>query len=434
MEMKEAARRTPTVMAAFGITGDLMRLKVLPALFALHVQGNLPEKFRLLGFSRRDWGDEEFREYVRGVIGERVSGAGEAYVASFLGLLNFQKGDFSDEESYVALKRMADALDASWSFCTNKIFYLAVAPGFYEPIIEGLSRSGLSRGCSPEEGWSRVIVEKPFGHDGATAERLEALLATSFKEEQIYRIDHYLAKESLREMLDARFREEPDATTWSGQNVASITIRLSEKVGVEKRGAFYDTVGALRDVGQNHMLEILALLLMESPAEQSADAIRAKRAEALEALEPIARENIATETSRAQYHGFREIHGVAPDSITETYFKIRASLRSARWRGVPIILEAGKRLGESRKEVVVAFTDSDMVSIDIDPSERADRKTEEYEHLLLEVMRGDQTLFVSKREIEAMWRFIDPILRVWQSGTERVPLHSYQPDTSDISR
>ena len=419
-------------MAAFGVTGDLMRLKVIPALFALHVQGNLPEKFRLLGFSRRDWGDEEFREYVRGVIHERVSDAKEAHMVSFLGLLNFQRGDFSDEESYAALKRMTDALDASWRVCTNKIFYLAVAPGFYGPIIKSLSRSGLSEGCSPEEGWSRVIVEKPFGHDGAAAERLEALLATSFREEQIYRIDHYLAKESLREMLAGRLGGQ--TSEWNAENVENITIRLFEDIGVEKRGGFYDTVGALRDVGQNHMLEILALLLMESPAEQSADAIRAKRAEALEALEPIAQDKMATETFRAQYHGFREISGVAPDSITETYFKIRASLRSARWRGVPIILEAGKRLGESRKEVVVAFTNSETISIDIDPSERADRKMEEYERLLLDVMRGDQALFVSKREIEAMWRFIDPILRVWQSGTERVPLHSYQPDTSDISR
>ncbi|MFA6408287.1 MAG: glucose-6-phosphate dehydrogenase [Candidatus Paceibacterota bacterium] len=429
--MEEGARGIPTIMVAFGVTGDLMRLKVIPALFALHAHGDLPEKFRLVGFSRRDWGDEEFRTYIRGVIIERVNDAKEVDVATFLNLLHFQSGDFSNKESYVSLKHTVDALDASWGVCTNKIFYFAVAPGFYRSIIEDMSLSGLSEGCSQEDGWTRIIIEKPFGHDGVEAERLEKLLATSFQEEQIYRIDHYLAKESLRTMLESRLGGDFFGETWSAENVESITIRLLEDIGVEKRGGFYDTVGALRDVGQNHMLEILALLVMERPAYRTAKAIREKRADALEALEIIAHEDMSTKTIRAQYDGYRDISGVAPDSITETYFKIRASLRSAHWLGVPIILEAGKRLGESRKEVVIHFKNGTDTVIRIG-SENAVQYSEEYKHLLLEAIRGDQTLFVSKREVEAMWRFADPIVRAWYEGTERVPLHTYQPDTSDI--
>ena len=443
MEMKKSMREMPTVMVAFGVTGDLMRIKVIPALFALHVHGDLPEKFCLVGFSRRDWGDADFREYVREIITwrsdrhtQRVAvgpphAAAEKDIASFLNLLKFQSGDFSDKESYAALKRMIDGVDASWGVCTNKIFYFAVAPNFYEPIIADLASSGLSEGCSPEEGWSRVIVEKPFGHDGESAAQLESLLARDFKEEQIYRIDHYLGKAVLQDVFDFRFDDGSLEAAWDAKHIESITIRALETLGAEKRGAFYDSVGALRDVGQNHSLATLSLLTMDRPSERTADAIREERGAALEALEIIPYDAMASETFRAQYDGFREIRGVAPDSNTETYFKICASLRSARWHGVPIIIEAGKRLAVPEKEVVVRFKDGSLKRFDFNT---AVQYTEEYERLLLDAIRGDQTRFVSRREIEAAWRFVDPIERAWRAGAKLVPLHRYAPGTSDITR
>lgn len=422
--MPERSNDTPTILVAFGVTGDLMRLKILPALYRLHARGEFPERFRLVGYSRRDWGAAEFREYVRGVLAERVPDATPASVDAFLAQLSFQGGEFSQPESYAALKRTLESLDAAWGACSNKVFYLSVAPTFYGQIANDLAGAGLTAECASGGGWTRLVIEKPFGQDGTSAAQLESLLAESFGEEQVYRIDHYLAKDTAREMLATGVED--------AASITSVTIRLFETVGVERRGAFYDAVGALRDVGQNHMLEILALLTMNRPAELSAEGVRAARAEVLEALDPIAPEAVATETYRARYDGYLSIPGVAPDSITETYFKIRASLRSARWQSVPITLEAGKRLGEARKEVIIERRGAEPLRFDLDAHVPGEVRIDEYERLVKDVLRGDQTLFVSAREVAAAWRFIDPIMRAWQAGVESASLHTYAPDTAEM--
>ena len=466
----------PTIFVAFGVTGDLMKLKVIPALFRLHQEHALPTMFRVIGIARRDWGDTEFREYIRDVVMGAIKNATDEECAAFLEFFQYEKGEFSDHESYVVLKKTIDQLDTAWGVCSNKIFYLAVAPEFYEPIAHDLSLSGLTEACGPEEGWTRVIVEKPFGQDSASAVRLEALLAKFFREEQIYRIDHYLAKEMLENILDFRFANNLFERQWDASGIESIHIRLFERVGAEKRGAFYDTVGALRDVGQNHLLQILALLMMERPTEFSAVAIRDKRADVLEQLEIIAPEAVPAATFRAQYEGFCDIEGVAPGSLAETYFKIRASLRSTRWQGVPITMEAGKRMGDPLKEIVVRFKHPEPclcppgtpcrqneITIRMEPREEirvsftakkpgltsateeraltfmlrhhedVPQYTEEYERLLADAIKGDQTLFVSAREVAASWRYIDPIVSVWRAGTEKSVLHTYVPDTRDIA-
>lgn len=416
-------------MVGFGATGDLMRLKVIPALFLLHVQDELPHMFRFVGFSRRDWSDVRFRAYVREIINGRFNDAHEADVASFLERFNFENGEFSDQKSFDMLKASLQALDAKWGVCSNKIFYLAVAPAFYEQISHELSRSGLADGCSLEEGWMRVIIEKPFGQDGESATRLEALLSKFFKEEQIYRIDHYLGKKVLQDIFSFRFDDGQYEDVWDAEHIECIAIRTLENIGAEKRGAFYDAAGTLRDVGQNHLLEIVALLTMEQPSARTSEAVCDARASAIERLQPIAHDAMARETFRAQYEGFRGIIGVAPDSITETYFKIRVRLDTPRWHGVPIVIEAGKRLAAPQKEIIVRFKDGSERRFDFNATVQY---TEEYERLLLDAIRGDQTHFVSEREIEAAWRFVDPIERAWRSGTELVPLHMYQPGTNDI--
>jgi glucose-6-phosphate 1-dehydrogenase len=471
------SRNTPTIMVAFGATGDLMKIKVIPALFQLYLRDQLPVMFRFIGFSRRDWSDEQFRKYIYEVVTSHAKGAPKEHIASFLESFQFTSGDFSNKESYFDLKRTIQRIDALWGVCSNKLFYLAVAPEFYKPISDDLVRSELTSTCDSEDGWTHVVVEKPFGKNGETAMHLEELLGKLFEEKQIYRIDHYPAKEMLQNILTFRFANNLFEAAWGNELIESIHIRLLEKVGAEKRGPFYDKVGALRDVGQNHFLQMLALITMERPTAFSAEAIREKRADILETLDVMGPGVVPLKTFRAQYKGYREIKGVAPDSITETYFRIHAALSAPRWRGVPITMEGGKRLGEPLKEIVIRLRHPEPclcppgqehyqneIVIRMEPKEEIHirftakkpglafetelrelsfllRKhdslpqyTEEYERLLLDCIHSNQTLFISQREVRAMWRYIDPIISVWEEGVEKIPLHVYEPDTKDITQ
>lgn len=452
-----------------------MRRKVIPALFHLHQEGELPKMFRIIGFSRRDWSDEEFRSFIRGVIEEHQGGAvAEAVLAPFLGLFHFQRGYFEEQKSYEELKRSFDAADREWGVCSNKLFYFSVAPEYYEMILRDIAKHRLAEPCAPGEGWTHVIVEKPFGMDSKTAKSIDELLGKLFDEEQIYRIDHYLAKEMLQNILTFRFSNNLFELQWGGRMIESINIRLLEKIGVEKRGSFYDGVGAFRDVGQNHLLQMLALVAMDAPENFDAAEIQLKRAEILRCLKVPTPREIPEQTFRAQYEGYRDIADVAPDSNTETYFKVRASLDHAKWRDVPVYLESGKRLGEAQKEIVITFRHpmpclcppgaphhKNEVIIRMEPQEEiliefwvkkpgfafaTERKefrylhrapkehvpyVEEYAKLLLDCVRGDQSLFISTDEIRAMWRFTDPILEAWKKGD--TILHTYTPDTKDVT-
>jgi glucose-6-phosphate 1-dehydrogenase/6-phosphogluconate dehydrogenase (decarboxylating) len=364
-------------------------------------------------------------------------------------------------------------IDKSWGVCTNKLFYLAVAPEMYETIFSNLSSSGLTRHCSPEEGWTRIIVEEPFGQDFETAQKLDLRLGKLFKEVQIYRIDHYLAKEMLQNILAFRFSNNLFEKNWSNDSIERIDIKLLEKIGAEQRGPFYDSIGALRDVGQNHLLQMLALVTMDLPPGFSAGAVRLARDEVLKTLKIPTRKEIREKTIRAQYEDYRKIQGVRPNSQTETYFKILAYLESSRWRGVPITMESGKRMGEARKEVTVTFKHptsclcigehhQNKVVFAIEPEERItihfwskkpgldltmeerrfefllrasggkSQYVEEYEKLLLDCIVGDQTLFISTDEVRAMWRYIDPIVHAWKKNA--VSLKVYRTDTARISK
>lgn len=464
----------PTILAAFGATGDLMRRKVIPALYHLFEKNELPSLFRIVGFSRRDLTDETFRDFITATIEEhRHKKFAVSELASFLDIFRFQRGDFDEAASYVALKSTFDKLDAEWGLCSNKLFYLSVAPEFYETIFKQLSLSRLSEACAQGGGWTRVMVEKPFGVDTDTARTLDLLLAQYFEENQIYRIDHYLAKEMLQNILTFRFANNLFEAQWGNQLIESIRISMLEEIGVEKRGPFYDGVGAFRDVGQNHFLQILALVTMEHPASFDASVIQKKRAEILDTLTPLSEKQIRTSTIRAQYEGYRSIEGVSATSNTETFFKVRAELDHPKWRGVPITMEGGKRLGAAQKEIVITFKHpspclcpsdgphhKNEVIIRLEPREEiliefwsktpgfsfaTERREfhymlrepmahipyiEEYARLLLDGIRGDQTLFISTDEVRAMWRFTDPILEAWQN--DAVPLMMYAPDSKDI--
>ncbi len=471
--MNEKKEQTmPTIFVVLGATGDLMAKKIAPALFNLHVQKKLPPRFQLVGVSRREWGDDELKRHLRAILDVKAQGAKAADVSSFLGLATYHRLTFDDLGDYAALNDRLKRIDDEWGACANKLFYLSVPPQFYDGILERLHKSHLTDGCSPEEGWTRVLIEKPFGSDEKSAKALDARLARLFKEEQIYRIDHYLAKEMLQNILFFRFANDLFESEWNSRTIERIRLRLFEKIGAEDRGPFYDRVGALQDVGQNHLLQMLALVTMERPARYDAASIRPLRAELLRSLAVQTPAEAARNSFRAQYDGYRSIQGIAPRSETETYFRVRGFLTGGRWEGMPFVMESGKRLGEARKEIEVVLRHelpclckagehhANRILIRLEPEEgieirfhskkpghalafeertlrfdlresaRHAQYTEEYEKLLLDAVAGDQTLFVSSEEIAAMWRFIDPFTIAWKR--DLAPLRRYAPDNDAI--
>jgi len=462
----------PTVLVVFGATGDLMSRKIVPALYHLHEHGRLPSHFRVIGFARRPFPDDVFRGDIAKELREHMdANVGPDQLVPFLGMFTYHQGHFEEAEAYTRLATDLRLIDADWDVCSNKLFYLAVPPPFYRTILENLAASELAVPCSEEQGWTRILVEKPFGRDSATAQQLDLLLGSLFREEQIYRIDHYLAKEMLQGILNFRFSNNLLEPNWNARGIDKIEIALLEDIGVEDRGAFYDGVGALRDVGQNHLLQMLALVTMDQPPDLGAEAIRTGRAELLETLKHMSRAEIAESSYRAQYAGYRGITGVAPDSNTETYFKMRTSIENNRWAGVPILLETGKRLAGVRKEIAVTFKHpqpclceprhhfENRVIFTLEPAEsiriefftkkpglerdleRRDftfmlyekeeqtQYVEEYSRLLSDCIVGDQTLFISTAEVKAMWAFTDPIEEAWAANAN--PLHTYRPDTEE---
>ncbi|MBI4086098.1 MAG: glucose-6-phosphate dehydrogenase [Candidatus Liptonbacteria bacterium] len=348
--------KNPTILVIFGATGDLTSRKLMPALFHLYRKKLLPPLFQVVGFSRQDLSDAEFQSRVKKTIGRsKKNGATVEVVESFSKLFIYSKGFFEKKKGYKDLAELLGYRDNEWRTCANKLFYLAVPPQYYKGILKNLTASGLTEPCSPEEGWTRVIVEKPFGRNLKTAEELDALLGKLFKEEQIYRIDHYLGKETVQNILAFRFSNYFLEPAWDKHSIEDIRIRLWETGGVEGRGGFYDTAGALRDVGQNHLLQLLALFTMENPGKFDAESIRRRRAETLNCLKIFTKKDVERFAVRAQYEGYRNEKDVKSDSNTETYFRITAFLDTPRFEGVPLYLESGKMMPESKAEVVVTF-------------------------------------------------------------------------------
>ena len=467
--MNEQQLHFPTTFVVLGVTGDLMTKKIAPALFKLHEQGLLPEQFRLVGVSRRDWTDEDLRRHIRAILDVKVRDASPEAVQSFLNAVIYHKITFDAYGDYVALGDALRRIDEEHGACSNKLYYLSVPPQYYDTIFTNIHKAKLTELCDPQGGWTRVVVEKPFGSDEKSAKALDARIARLFREDQVYRIDHYLAKETLQNILTFRFANDLFESSWGRESIERISVRELENVGAEDRGPFYESVGALRDVGQNHLLEMIALVTMDRPRDMGADAIRAARAAVLETVKPLTSSEIARKTFRAQYDGYRNIKGVDPGSTVETYFKVGLELAHPRWRGVPIFMEAGKRVVDPARrdgevtEIEVVFRNSrNSIVFRQDPREgitvrfwakkpglttemeervlnidlrgkdggHAGQYTEEYERLLLDCVNGDQTLFVSTREIAAMWHVVDPIIKGWTKGL--VPLRHYAPDTEAI--
>ncbi len=461
------ASERPTILIAFGATGDLMARKVLPALYQLSTESQLPAQFQLLGYSRRPLSDEDYRGHVTEALAKKKI---HQPVATFLESIGYQQGTFDAAEDYQRLAARIATIEQAWGGVpANRLFYLAVPPELYHRIFQHLDESGLAKRSQAESGWTRVIVEKPFGKDAASAQQLEEELAKRFAEEQIFRIDHYLAKEMLQNILAFRFSNNLFERTWGNHLIERIEIRFLETLTLKDRGDFYDGLGALRDVGQNHFLQMLALLTMNQPLALTAEHVRSRRAEILETLRIPSVASIKADTFRAQHVGYRSLDGVSPDSDTETYFNVTAELTHPKWRGVPILMEGGKSLAEQRKEIIVTLKHPtpclcppgihyrNRIIFSVEPEEQItvefwakkpgmamqlEQRTfdfilrdendggqyvEEYKKLLLDCIHGDQLLFISSDEISAMWRFVDPILEAWANNA--VPLLEYEPGT-----
>jgi glucose-6-phosphate 1-dehydrogenase len=463
----ESSKNIPTVFIIFGATGDLMAKKIAPALLNLYISGKFPKLFKIIAFSRRDLTLSDFQEHLRTILKNHKDKRIKTNdIEDFLQYFIYQKGNFDTVDAYNALSEKLGRIDGEWKACSNKLFYLAVPPNNYQSIFEHLKTSGLTIPCGPDEGWTRVIVEKPFGKDAKTAQDLDELLGNLFKEEQIYRIDHYLGKDMLQNILSFRFNNDLFEDSWDNDHIEKIEIKFLESIGIEGRSTFYDGVGALRDVGQNHMLQMVAFVTMHQPNTYTADDVREKRTEILSTLVPLNESDIKTKTTRGQYEGYKDVEGVSPDTDTETYFKLEARLSDPTWEGVPIILEAGKNL-ERRKEIAVTFKHrtpclcppgmhyKNRILFTLEPKEeitiefwakkpgldfamekqklsflfKDERKkaqyVREYEKLLLDCISGNQISFVSTEEVKAMWNFVDPIIEAWEKNV--VPLNIYKP-------
>jgi len=463
--LHELAMR-PTGIVIFGGTGDLAKTKLFPALLNLFVAGQLPSRFVVIGLSRKELTNSEYQTFVEESIAQKGQQYEKSMVREFCSHFRYVAGSFGDETSYERIKEALHQYDETIGQCTNKLFYLAVPPEYYEVIFEHLHTSNALALCDEADSWARLLVEKPFGRDLTTAQALEEKLCALFADNQIYRIDHYLAKDAIENIIALRFVNTILADSWNGQTIESVHIKLLETKDVSNRGSFYDAIGTLRDVGQNHMLQIFALLTMPPADIHDPQAIRIARAAALRTLVPRLPEQI----TRAQYQGYGTTTGVTEGSDTETYFKISFTVDTAMWKGTTFTFEAGKALDHHTNEAVITFLPRNLCNCAAEPTPHEHRNVlrmqfapeqrmsvsmwtkapgfafslreqelvlvasdgeetdspEAYERVLFDCITGDQTRFVSGEEVELAWQFITPILEQFKE----LPLYEYVPGST----
>ena len=475
----------PSVVVMFGVTGDLARKKLLPAIYDLANRGLLPPGFSLVGFARRDWKDQDFAKLTYEAVREhaRTTYREEVWQQVREGI-RFVSGDFSDDEAFDNLADVVSGLDVERGTAGNRAFYLSIPPSQFPVVVRQLERSGLSGG-KDTPGWRRVVIEKPFGHDLTSARDLNDLLASVFLPDSVFRIDHYLGKETVQNLLALRFANTLFEPIWNRRYVDHIQITMAEDIGIGARAGYYDGIGAARDVIQNHLLQLLALTAMEEPVSFASDALRAEKQKALSAVQIP--DDLLTGTARGQYAagwqggipvpGFLAEDGIAPDSVTETYAAIKLGVDTRRWAGVPFCLRTGKRLPTRMTEIAVIFqraphlpfnaTDAkelgqNALVIRVQPDEGitmrfgskvpgsamevrdvnmdfgygasfTDSSPEAYERLLLDVLVGDPPLFPGHEEVELSWKILDPIEEFWAANgrPEPYPAGSAGPASAD---
>jgi glucose-6-phosphate 1-dehydrogenase len=469
----------PCVMVIFGATGDLTHRKLLPALYNLALEHPLPAGFSVVGFARRPYTDEAFREQALDSINaySRQKPVNPQVWESFASGIRYLQSDFHNPEGYEKLAQLLNTIDQERGTSGNRIFYLSTPPSKYPEIIQRLGAAGLNKS---RKGWVRIIIEKPFGHDLASARELNRQIAKVFREEQVYRIDHYLGKETVQNILVFRLANGIFEPVWNRRYVDHVQITVAENLGLEGRGGYYEESGAIRDMIQNHMLQLLMLVAMEPPIAFDANAVRDEKVKVLHALQHLVGRDVVTNTIRAQYGpgwvggkqvpGYTEEKGVSPTSTTETYVALKVFIDNWRWAGVPFYLRTGKHLPKRLTEIAIQFkqpplvifkhseahgqVEPNVLTMRVQPDEGISLKfaakvpgtemqirsvnmdfyygssfqraqPEAYERLLLDCMVGDSTLFTRSDEAEAAWAFIQSILDEWRNEP-REAIHTYE--------
>ena len=464
----------PCAVVIFGAAGDLTKRKLVPALYNLAQDRLLPAEFAIIGTARQVMNDEEFRTKMREAVAEYGAdkSVDENVWQSFAEGLFYLPGEFGDEETYERLKQTLERVDRERRTAGNRIFYLSTAPDFFGPISEQLSKAGLAQPEGP--GWTRVIVEKPFGHDLESARSLNEELARVFKEEQVYRIDHYLGKETVQNLLVFRFANSIFEPLWNRQYIDHVQITNAEAIGVEGRGGYYESAGVVRDMLQNHVFQITSLIAMEPPASLSANAVRDEKFKAMQSVRPIPADRVDEFAARGQYGpgyvlgeqvpGYRQETGVNPESSTETFAALKLYFDNWRWAGVPFYIRSGKRLPKRVTEIAIRFKDvphrlftatdaplePNVLVVRIQPNEGITLRfgaklpgqltrirwvnmdfrygssfgvqpQEAYERLLLDCMLGDSTLYARRDMTERGWEIVTPVLEAWKRPATDFP-------------
>ncbi|TFV58939.1 glucose-6-phosphate dehydrogenase [Mycobacterium sp. PS03-16] len=473
----------PCSVVIFGVTGDLARKKLMPAIYDLANRGLLPPTFSLVGFARRDWADEDFSEVVYEAVKQHARTPFRQEVWDRLSEgIRFVQGTFDDDAAFEQLSETLSKLDAERGTGGNHAFYLSIPPKAFPQVLEKLSNTGLAE--KSDDHWSRVVIEKPFGHDLKSAEELNAIVNDVFPESSVFRIDHYLGKETVQNILALRFANELFEPVWNSHYVDSVQITMAEDIGLGGRGGYYDGVGAARDVIQNHLLQLLALTAMEEPVSFSPDELQAEKIKVLSASKLA--EPLDQTTSRGQYTagwqggervvGLLEEEGFSSTSTTETFAAITVDVDTRRWAGVPFYLRTGKRLGRRVTEIALIFKRAPHLPFDatmteelgqnalvirVQPDEGitlrfgskvpgnqmevrdvsmdfsygsafAEESPEAYERLILDVLLGEPSLFPVNEEVELAWKILDPALDYWASHGKPDPYESggWGPDSA----
>jgi len=462
------------IYVIFGASGDLTKRKLIPALYSLFVQNQMPEKFAILGVSRSKLKEEDFRNSMKSAINEFKEIDIATEIDEFVQKIYYTSILFDDVSTYQALKETIKQLREKGDISGNTIFYLSTPPSLYGIIPQHLASVGLN---IQEDGWKRLVIEKPFGYDLESATNLKTHLLKYWEEEQIFRIDHYLGKETIQNLLVTRFSNGIFEPLWNRNYIDHVEITSAESIGVEKRGGYYDTSGALRDMVQNHLLQVAAITAMESPSSLEPLAIRNEILKVFQSLRPFKKEDVKTNTIRGQYLaskiknenliGYREEEGVNPDSHTETFAAIKFYIDNWRWGGVPFYIRTGKRLPTRVTEVVIHFKstphflfsqgihshscnqlvirvqpdegillkfgmktpgagfDVQSVNMDFHYSELAHQRIPSaYERLIYDSIKGDSTLFARTEEVIEAWKFLSPVIESWENDKE-IPLYGY---------
>ncbi len=455
---------SPFVLVLFGATGDLARNKLLPALFSLFKAGQLPKDFFIFGFARRDLSEAEFHSLFTKLSSDPLWN-------DFTKHLFYQQGQFAEEAGYLTLIDRLKKLDDNMGACITRLFYLATPPDNYETILDLLHSTELSEGCGQGSNkWTRIIIEKPFGRDLETAKLLDAKLAKIFEERQIFRVDHYLGKDTVQNIIAFRFANGMFEPVWNNHYIDHVQVTISEENGIANRGKFYDGVGNLRDVAQNHLLQLVASVVMEQPKSFTKVDVRDVRAQAIKAIQCISPEKVSEDVVRGQYKSYRQERDVSPDSTTESFVAMKFFIDTPRFKGVPFYARAGKKMKKDVVEISIVFIQTchilfkeagcpeigNVLTIRIQPDEGITMRviakkpgtklaletvnmklsyehefgvkgTDAYEKILIDILTGDQMLFNRSDELASSWEFITKILQGWEEHNPK--LYSYEDNS-----